>query len=387
MVQTREIVALALLGSTVVGISLLSWIRRTKQERMFRSEAYHDLAPQFDNVKSLHIRFVNRRRGDFFDKWAEDLSQKLNDSGVVVAVAQGLWDVLTLGGSARRRARAHELQAAAYLAQSMEIVGRRASENMKQCVASTATRIDHAFKLLRASRRIIEPLISEANEDASPVLVRRIFNLESKVQNLSVRRTEFVEIATAAGAGTATAVGLWGAVQVAGYASTHTAIAGLYGAAAHNAGWAWFGGGSLATGGGGMALGHAILPGVGIGVTWVVLVTRLHQVANEMEEHIREIEQWNDANMPVLTSFMAVEQRYRSGAEEFRGALENLDFLVRRANRTLRPLGIVSDWRRKSRVSNGGPYYSADELAVVEGLASNVDHFLSRLPVSHIHET
>lgn len=386
MVQTREFVALALLSSTVLGISLVSCIRRAKLKRMFRSEIYHDLAPQFDNVKSMHGRFVHRRRGDFFDKWAEDLSQKLKDSGVVVAVAQGLWDVLTLGGSARRRARAHELEAAAYLAQSMESVSLRASENMKRCVASTATRIDHAFKLLRASRRIIDPLISNANNDASPALVGRVVKLEAKVRNLSVRRTEFVEIATAAGAGTATAVGLWGAVQVAGYASTHTAMAGLYGAAAHNAGWAWFGGGSLATGGGGMALGHVILPGVGIAVTWGVLVTRLHQVANQMEEQIREIEQWNNANMPVLTSFMAVEQKYRSGAEEFRGALEDLDFFLRRASRTLRPFGIVSDWRRKRRVSNGGSYYSADEVTIVEGLASEVDHFLSRLPVSHMHE-
>jgi hypothetical protein len=163
-------------------------------------------------------------------------------------------------------------------------------------------------------------------------------------------------------------------------------MAGLYGAAAHNAGWAWFGGGSLATGGGGMALGHVILPGVGIAVTWAVLVTRLHQVANQMEEQIREIEQWNNANMPVLTSFMAVEQKYRSGAEEFRGALEALHFSLKRANRALRPFGVVSDWRRKRRASKGDSYYSADEVAIVEQLESNLDHFLSRLPVSHMQE-
>jgi hypothetical protein len=115
----------------------------------------------------------------------------------------------------------------------MESVSLRASENMKRCVASTATRVDHAFKLLRAGRRIIDPVISNASNDASPVLVERAVKLEAKVRNLSVQRTEFVEIATAAGAGTATAVGLWCAVQAAGYASTHTAMAGLYGAAAH----------------------------------------------------------------------------------------------------------------------------------------------------------
>jgi len=43
-------------------------------------------------------------------------------------------------------------------------------------------------------------------------------------------------------------------------------MAPLHGAAAANAGWAWLGGGALAAGGGGMALGHLILPGIGTAV-------------------------------------------------------------------------------------------------------------------------
>jgi hypothetical protein len=386
MIQKWEWIALALSSLIVLAISVLTYVKRTRRERMFRPDVYHELSSQFEDVTRMHDRFVHRRRGDFFDKWGDDIHQKFRDSGATVAIAHGLWDVLTLGGSARRRAKANELEAAAYLAQSMEDVNLRASENMKTCVASTAARINHGFKLLRASRRIIDPLISEVNNDASPALVGRFVKLEARVRNLSVRHTQFLEIATAAGAGTATAVGLWGAVQVAGYASTHTAMLGLYGAAAHNAGWAWFGGGSLATGGGGMALGHVILPGVGIAVTWGVLITRLHQVANQMEKQISEIEHWNNSNMPVLTSFVAVEQKYRLGAEEFRSALDDLDFFVRRANRKLRPFGIFSDWRRKRRASKGGSYYSADEVTIVDALASTVDTFLSRLPVSHMRE-
>nr|WP_316786398.1 hypothetical protein [Thermoleptolyngbya oregonensis] len=65
--------------------------------------------------------------------------------------------------------------------------------------------------------------------------------------------------AYAAGQGTITLVGLFGT------ASTGTAISGLSGAAAWNATLAWLGGGSLATGGGGMALGSMILGGITIG--------------------------------------------------------------------------------------------------------------------------
>jgi hypothetical protein len=47
-----------------------------------------------------------------------------------------------------------------------------------------------------------------------------------------------------------------------GTASTGTAISGLSGIAAHNATLAWLGGGSLAAGGGGMALGGLVLGGI-----------------------------------------------------------------------------------------------------------------------------
>jgi hypothetical protein len=65
--------------------------------------------------------------------------------------------------------------------------------------------------------------------------------------------------ATAAGQGTVGLIGLFGT------ASTGTAISGLSGAAAWNATLAWLGGGSLAAGGGGMALGTLVLGGITIG--------------------------------------------------------------------------------------------------------------------------
>lgn len=65
--------------------------------------------------------------------------------------------------------------------------------------------------------------------------------------------------ATAAGQGTVGLIGLFGT------ASTGTAISGLSGAAAWNATLAWLGGGSLAAGGGGMALGTLVLGGITVG--------------------------------------------------------------------------------------------------------------------------
>jgi len=64
--------------------------------------------------------------------------------------------------------------------------------------------------------------------------------------------------------------GIPGAVTLMGAASTGTAISSLSGAAAQSATMAWLGGGSLATGGGGVALGTAALGVVTIGPTMLI---------------------------------------------------------------------------------------------------------------------
>lgn len=62
--------------------------------------------------------------------------------------------------------------------------------------------------------------------------------------------------------GGSTALGAWGLVSLIGSASTGTAISSLSGVAATNATLAWFGGGSLATGGAGIAGGFWVLGGI-----------------------------------------------------------------------------------------------------------------------------
>ncbi|MDZ8050002.1 MAG: hypothetical protein RMX68_030840 [Aulosira sp. ZfuVER01] len=71
--------------------------------------------------------------------------------------------------------------------------------------------------------------------------------------------------AKAIGAATAGYGGAMGFATSVGVASTGTLIGGLSGAAAWNATLAWLGGGSLAVGGGGMALGSLVLGGITVG--------------------------------------------------------------------------------------------------------------------------
>lgn len=68
--------------------------------------------------------------------------------------------------------------------------------------------------------------------------------------------------AAGVGAGVLLGWGTYGGVMTLGTASTGAAIGGLSGVAATNATLAWLGGGSLAAGGGGMALGTMVLGGI-----------------------------------------------------------------------------------------------------------------------------
>lgn len=84
-----------------------------------------------------------------------------------------------------------------------------------------------------------------------------------------------------AGAGALAAFGAYGATMTFAAASTGTAIASLSGAAATNATLAFLGGGALAAGGGGMALGSTVLGGVTAGPAIAILGIVLNATANK----------------------------------------------------------------------------------------------------------
>ena len=81
-----------------------------------------------------------------------------------------------------------------------------------------------------------------------------------------MKKSEKITSGTGVVLGTATAIGgqsaAMGLATAVGTASTGTAISSLTGVAATNAATAWLGGGALAAGGGGMALGSIVLSAI-----------------------------------------------------------------------------------------------------------------------------
>lgn len=99
----------------------------------------------------------------------------------------------------------------------------------------------------------------EGLEGVSPQQIQEYKTAALEAERFATGGLTAVGAAYAAGQGTIALVGLFGT------ASTGAAIGGLSGAAAWNATLAWLGGGSLAAGGGGMALGTLVLGGIAVG--------------------------------------------------------------------------------------------------------------------------
>lgn len=124
----------------------------------------------------------------------------------------------------------------------------------------------------RTIGRFIEFIKRNLGQKASQEDLKFLVELGISVQQIQEYKAAVVEAQQFVQGGyqavLAGAAASQGAVSLAtsiGVASTGTAISGLSGAAATNATLAWLGGGSLAAGGGGMALGSIILGGLTIG--------------------------------------------------------------------------------------------------------------------------
>jgi len=121
--------------------------------------------------------------------------------------------------------------------------------------------------------------------------VEEIKELESSVSSS-------LDISAGLGKGVASgvliAMGAYGGVGMLATASTGTAISGLSGVVATNATLAWLGGGSLVAGGGGMALGTAILGGMVAGpliaVTGFVMNSKAEKNLTEAYEYKSKID-------------------------------------------------------------------------------------------------
>ncbi len=162
--------------------------------------------------------------------------------------------------------------------------------------------------------------------------------------NVLEAKTVFGAAYTAAAAGAAAGKTAVVGIGLFGVASTGTAIGGLSGAAATNATLAWLGGGSLAAGGGGMALGSAVLGGVVVGPAVFITGFVMASQGEKAQTQVREYECKVNVAVEECDSLFALLGQVRVRIDELRGVIGELDGRVRVALSQLN----VETWREDS---------------------------------------
>ena len=141
----------------------------------------------------------------------------------------------------------------------------------------------------------------------------------------------------AASAGAAASSSTVGLVGLLGTASTGTAISGLSGAAATNATLAWLGGGSLATGGGGMAAGTVVLGGITIAPALIVGGFYLASKGEKALTEARRYEKKRNIDIEKLKTVEDVLKKIEQRIDELHGLAKKLNRHTRKAMAKINP--------------------------------------------------
>ena len=152
--------------------------------------------------------------------------------------------------------------------------------------------------------------------------VQQINEYKSATINAEKYLVGAVKSATAATAGYTGAIGLATSI---GAASTGTAISSLSGAAAWNATLAWFGGGAIAAGGGGMALGTIVLGSITVFPALAIGGFFAAREGKKAMTKAREYEAQVDVAISGMEAAKEFAQQVRSRITELRGIFEEIN--------------------------------------------------------------
>jgi hypothetical protein len=209
-----------------------------------------------------------------------------------IAAGSALYGVFKGVGGAVDQSKASELNQDA---SSMVDNANRRVDSLRK--ATNAVLEDYGSRKLRAFDGIIADFIKAfeqlRNVDAvhTPELDKlglgdfSATTLEGLRNDYALLKSSGIGLGSGLGGGAALAFGAYNGTMLLATASTGTAISTLSGAAATNATLAWLGGGSLAAGGGGMALGTMVLGGIVVGPALAIFG---HIVGSKGEEALNK---------------------------------------------------------------------------------------------------
>jgi hypothetical protein len=293
-----------------------------------------------------------------------------------------LQDTTSLGGTYRLRNLQERLQ-------RLHEVYNRICSQIAGCNAdlvATIARIDKQADIsrqrLRSANKMLNPLGNGRFIKAGPALPSNAVALapgRSTAVSASNSWTgnDYVPSLIGIGAGAGGAAASWGAIQLLAHASTGTAMVGLHGITATNAGWAYLGGGSLAVGGGGMAAGHLVLPGIGTAIAIAVSSTLSYREAKKVEIICTQLEGTNEKNSAALLTARSDVSTVRIFETKLAQEDQLLSDTILATRTSVLPFGILSHYWRLLRYFFRGYYYSSKDLLSVDRLDAAVRRFVS----------
>lgn len=171
------------------------------------------------------------------------------------------------------------------------------------------------------------------------------------------------------GAGALLGWGTYGGVMALGTASTGAAIGGLSGAAATNATLAWLGGGSLTAGGGGMALGTAVLGGVIAGPALLlaggIFGAKAKEKLNNAYSNLAEAKKAESEMKSAVAELQIIGEK----AKEVEEIIRNMAVFLHKSNDKLRDIVARSkNWKQYSNSEKNSVIAAMKNAQLVKGL-------------------
>jgi len=186
-------------------------------------------------------------------------SENNNSKEIIKNTTKLLGTIISLGGS-------YELALQnKHYADLYESLYKPRLENLTSITNETNDTLDSTGKKLQDFSRVLllaQKTLKSNSRDLSVQEIIPTQNTLKRFRKFSTGYNSSLNAGFGGLVGGTTALGAWGVVSIIGSASTGTAISTLSGVAATNATLAWFGGGSLAAGGAGMAGGFWMLSGI-----------------------------------------------------------------------------------------------------------------------------
>lgn len=200
-----------------------------------------------------------------------------------------------------------------------------------------------------------------------------------KILTLNASIDSAASIMTGTAAGSAAAVGSWAVVSMIGSASTGTALTSLSGAAATNATLAWFGGGSIATGGAGMVGGATVIGGI-VALPIIAFSSwKTHESAAELEKAAEEVSESTDLLSDDIKKITPIIKNVQSQLDTLSAGVDRLIKAKFNTRKKLYPFGIFSRFIRWLKVKIGKDYYETQDIPYVKVLEREISIFMALL--------